>query len=269
MRTTAPTIPLLLLALLLAAPGCRSWFRNADGLVRVEAPSIDEETETVRGVSRDIKKAADDIDKATDRGRDKAPGLGVWHDIESGVDTVRSSAYSLDGAVQGLEKAGDDLQAYEAMAGHLSEDNRQLADKLARMESDQTRKALLRLSVMGAGIVGLGILLLWVDRRWALAVGLTGAGMLLAARVLQRVLALVDLAVTIAMFAVPLAVAGWLVYRYRRHIFGLVSSVQSAKKILPDDVRRKFGDELSKEQDADVKRLVAGVRARSAGEKTH
>jgi hypothetical protein len=225
------------------------------------APNVDAELAIVEAAVPRLDKAADDIHGAAASGRTLAPALVEWRTIEDGATSVRVVSSTLAEAGRGLQAVKVSAADYARVAETLSKDKEQLARKIKEMEDDQTRSAIVRLAMFGAALVALGIILLWASRKLGVAAIASGVMAMAMARVLMRFLAMVDVAVTVALVAVPVALVAWLVYKYRRQVFGLVKSVQRAKAVLPTEARDDFSAELEKDQDSDVKAEVKRVRS--------
>jgi uncharacterized membrane protein len=225
------------------------------------APTVDAELAIVEAAVPRLDKAADDIHGAAASGRVAAPALPEWRTIEDGATSVRVVSSTLAEARKGLQAVKVSAADYARVAESLSKDKEQLARKIKEMEDDQTRSAIVRLAMFGAALVALGIILLWASRKLGIAAIASGVLAMAMARVLLRFLAMVDVAVTVALVAVPIALVAWLVYKYHRQVFGLVKSVQRAKAVLPAEARDSFSAELEKDQDSDVKAEVKRVRS--------
>ena len=224
------------------------------------APSIKEETKSVEDANKRIKEAAKDIQKASEAGRERVPELVEWNSIDAGAGKVFIASAELDNTVTSLKSDDKALSDYKKQTDNLVQDKAALIKELEDLKQSQSRKALMRLALAGSALIGIGVLLVWVDRKWALMAGASGAAMLALSRVLIRVLILVDTVISVAMFLLPLAVIGWLVWRYRKHITDLVKSVQQAKGAVPEEAREGFRAELEKVQDTATKKEVARIK---------
>ena len=226
----------------------------------MRAPSVQEEVETLEVVTPVLRDATGRIRKATTYGRTEAPELSQWEKIDDAAYDIEAATGEIEITAISLSKDQAGIGQYEDYVAGLSKEKQILASQIKQLKSDQTRGVLTKMALLAGGLVAMGVLVFWIEKKWGVILAMSGIGLLLLTRVITRMLAVFDIMINVGLVMIPILIVGYLAWRYRSRLAQLIKSVQKAKGTIDPASLDRFRTALSAEQDNSLKQEITKVK---------